>query len=158
MLEHLICKALRDRLQVDYKLSNFATAGFEDEQSAIQASLPEFLPAPRSRISGNGSNHYPERLIQSIKKELDRPAEIDGHWKQIMSLIIRELNADSASMMLLDDRGEVYQGILANNGKILMMDIQSVADTVDRGLAGWVKRNQAAALVRSTQADVRWLS
>jgi GAF domain-containing protein len=25
-------------------------------------------------------------------------------------------------------------------------------------LAGWVKRNQAAALVRSTQADARWLN
>ena len=158
MLEHLICKALRDRLQVDYKLSNFATAGFEDEQSAIQASLPEFVSPPGTRNNGNGSHHYPERLIQAIKKELDRPAEIEGHWKQIMSLIIRELNADSGSMMLLDDRGEVYQGILANNGKVLMMDIQSVADTVDRGLAGWVKRNQAAALVRSTQADARWLN
>ena len=97
-------------------------------------------------------------MIQSVKKELDRPAEIDEHWKQIMALIIRELSADSASIMLLDDEGEIYQGILANNGKVLLMDIQSVADTVDRGLAGWVKRNQAAALVRSTQADVRWLN
>ncbi len=44
MLEHLICKALKDRLQVEYKLSDFATAGFEDEQKAIQASFPELVP------------------------------------------------------------------------------------------------------------------
>lgn len=158
MLEHLICKALKDRLQVEYKLSNFATAAFEDEQRALQASFPELMPASQAGRQGNGYHHYPERLIQSVKKELDRPAADQDHWKQIMSLIIRELKADSASMMLLDDRGEVYQGILANSGKVLMMDIQSVADTVDRGLAGWVKRNQAAALVRSTQADARWLN
>jgi len=158
MLEHLICKTLKDRLQVEYKLSNVPTAGFEDEQQAIQATFPELASFGQSHRNGNGAQHYPERLIQSVKKELDRPAEVDEHWKQIMALIIKELNADSASIMLLDDNGEIYQGILANNGKVLLMDIQSVADTVDRGLAGWVKRNQAAALVRSTQADARWLN
>lgn len=157
MLEHLICKALRDRLQVG---EQFSRSLVQNDAVAIEqpAAVLDHQATHSSKRNGNGHHRKFERMLNAIRKELADPGNPSDNWKQILAIIIQELEAGSGTMIMFDENGNVSEGFLANGGKILALDVHSVTDTVERGLAGWVKRNRAAALVSSTQEDARWLS
>jgi PAS domain S-box-containing protein len=57
----------------------------------------------------------------------------------------------------LDDRGQVTEGSLAYSGKVIEGTAAQMADTFERGLAGWVVKNRTGAFVPSTREDPRWL-
>lgn len=158
MLEHLICKALRDRLQISEHLTK-RMAAVEAEVVALEKSVLE-ADREEAALRRNGNGHYRkfERLLQAVRQEIANEHNSSENWRQILAIIIQELEAGSGTMIMFDEKGNVSEGFLANSGKIVPLDVHSVSDTVERGLAGWVKRNRAAALVSSTQEDARWLS
>lgn len=75
--------------------------------------------------------------------------------EQILQLTVSALDATSGSFVLLDENGNVSDGVRTYDGKLL----GGIADPslILQGLAGWVIQNRQPALVSNTTSDPRWL-
>jgi GAF domain-containing protein len=58
---------------------------------------------------------------------------------------------------MLNETGEVVEGALVYNGKLLTHVTQQLSEVFERGLAGWVAENRQAVLIANTRKDPRWL-
>ena len=76
---------------------------------------------------------------------------------RILQLSMESVNAESGSILLLDEDGEVSHAVLAYAGEIKVLPGDSMRAFVSEGLAGWVIGNRRPALVPSTRDDPRWL-
>jgi hypothetical protein len=77
--------------------------------------------------------------------------------KRTLGTVVQAANADSGSIILLDERGTPGEACLAYNGEIWHQNSPHVAHLATNGLAGWVMKNRKAAVVPSTLDDPRWL-
>lgn len=118
MMEHLICKVLR-----------------EEEQPQV--------------LTGD--------LFYSIGREVAAELDLRNMLRHILQLTLDGLSADSGSIIVLNDKGDVSEVALAYAGEVQALDVQQFADIVERGLAGWVVAHRQAALVVDTKDDPRWL-
>jgi PAS domain S-box-containing protein len=57
----------------------------------------------------------------------------------------------------MDDHGKPLDSIIVHGRRVQGETTQQLRVTVERGLAGWVVRNQKPALVPDTSRDTRWL-
>lgn len=118
MMEHLICKVLR-----------------EEEQ-------PQILTAD---------------LFHTIDRDVAAELDLRNMLRHILQLTLDGLSADSGSIIVLNEDGNVSEVALAYAGEIQARDVQQFADIVERGLAGWVVSHRQPALVVDTKDDPRWL-
>jgi len=77
--------------------------------------------------------------------------------QHILQLTLETVGAPSGSILVLTDQGRVQEGALAYEGKVHDHTAEQLADTFERGLAGWVVEHREPALVRRTADDPRWL-
>ncbi len=102
------------------------------------------------------SQTYPElfcRLARDVIGELD----LKTVAQNLLRIALEAVDATSGSLAVL--RGDyLVLAIINLGGKIYENTFLQVGDTLRRGLAGWVFRNRAPALVSDTRKDERWLS
>jgi len=121
------------------------------------------LTRPRQKTPSAGSAAGRERtrssleLLYNISRELAAQLDLRRLLQHILQLTIEAVDANSGSILVLDERGAVIEGALAFGGKVHDHTAQQLADTYERGLAGWVVEHRQAALVRNTGDDPRWL-
>lgn len=141
MLEHMICKALRD----------------EAEQLGLpaEAALPEALPAV---LDGLGTDGEWRRTWGALRQGLVEGKALSKLLQEALLLTVENVGALSGSLMVLDETGNLVEGAVAYAGEVRQPARNQLADTVRRGLAGWVFRNGQPALVEDTQRDPRWLA
>lgn len=96
-------------------------------------------------------------LLYSISRELAAQLDLRQLLQRVLQLMLENVGAASGSILVLDEAGKVTEGALAFGGRVHDHTAQQLADTFDRGLAGWVVENRKAALVPSTRDDERWL-
>jgi PAS domain S-box-containing protein len=96
-------------------------------------------------------------LLYAISRELAAQLDLREVLKRVLQLTMANVNALSGSIIVLDERGEVSEGALAYEGKVHEHTAEQLADTYERGLAGWVVEHREAALISSTRDDPRWL-
>jgi GAF domain-containing protein len=97
-------------------------------------------------------------LLYAISRELNTQFDLRDLLQRVLRLTLEAVDASSGSIMVLDEKGEVIEGVVAYAGKVRLQDAQNLTDTVERGLAGWVINRRQAALIPSTRDDPRWLS
>ncbi len=97
-------------------------------------------------------------LLYAISRELTTQFDLRDLLQRVLRLTLEAVDASSGSIMVLDEKGEVIEGVVAYAGKVRLQDAQNLTDTVERGLAGWVINRRQAALIPSTRDDPRWLS
>jgi PAS domain S-box-containing protein len=66
------------------------------------------------------------------------------------------VKADSCSLILLDERERPALALDLQEGKFRQTDLNLARATLLEGLAGWVLKNQEAALVGDVNSDPRW--
>jgi NtrC-family two-component system sensor histidine kinase KinB len=96
-------------------------------------------------------------LLYNISRELAAQLELRPLLQHILQLTLETVGAMSGSILVLDERGEVFEGALAFAGKVHDHTAEQLSDTFERGLAGWVVDHRQAALVTNTGDDPRWL-
>ncbi|HEX9680550.1 MAG TPA: GAF domain-containing protein [Anaerolineales bacterium] len=96
-------------------------------------------------------------LLYSISRELAAQLDLRQLLQRVLQLMLENVGAASGSILVLDEAGKVAEGALAFGGRVHDHTAQQLADTFERGLAGWVVENRQAALVPSTRDDGRWL-
>ncbi len=96
-------------------------------------------------------------LLYAISRELTAQLDLRELLQRILQLTLENIGAHSGSILVLDEQGNVIEGALAYGGKVHDHTAEQLADTFERGLAGWVFENRQPALIRSTRDDPRWL-
>lgn len=96
-------------------------------------------------------------LLYAISRELTAQLDLRELLQRILQLTLENTGAHSGSILVLDEQGNVIEGALAYGGKVHDHTAEQLADTFERGLAGWVFENRQPALIRSTRDDPRWL-
>ena len=87
-----------------------------------------------------------------------RPEVINGLLQKVVEVSTELTGAEHGSLFLLDRSGMVTDSLLAR-GHLSPKEKATIVDTVlDKGLAGWVRRNQQIGLVDDTATDERWLT
>jgi GAF domain-containing protein len=75
----------------------------------------------------------------------------------VLQYSLEVLNAESGSILFLDEKGQVTNALLAYEGIFRPNDSENVNRIISDGLAGWVVRNRRPALVYNTHEDPRWI-
>lgn len=133
MLEHLIVKTLREL--------------------ACQAG-----PSPALASNGHNGHVRPSfELLHTISRELDGPLAPGDLLPRSLQLVLESVGAESGSILMLDEQGEVADAVLIYDGEVYTPDAAALNEMVSQGLAGWVLENRQAALVANTSNDPRWL-
>jgi PAS domain S-box-containing protein len=96
-------------------------------------------------------------LLYSISQELAARLDLRDLLQRILQLTLHAAQAQSGSILVLNDQGEVTEGALAFDGKVHDHTADQLSDTYERGLAGWVSEHRKAVILPSTNDDARWL-
>jgi D-sedoheptulose 7-phosphate isomerase len=118
MLEHLICKSLRDEIafkQID------------------------------------------EELIQLLRSDLASEFNLKELLRRVLQSALMRLSATSGSILMLNEKGDIVDGVLAYSGRTQGSNTQQLSEIIEHGLAGWVVENRRPVLVPNTKDDSRWL-
>jgi capsular exopolysaccharide synthesis family protein len=125
---------------------------------ALPAAMPDRPSTDPSSPPVRDRDHAALELLYAISRELAVQLDLRDLLQRVLRLTLEAVGASSGSIMVLDDKGEVMEGVVAYAGKVRLQDAQNLTDTVERGLAGWVITHRQAALIPSTRDDPRWLS
>jgi hypothetical protein len=127
----------------------------DDLYGRIQAGRRASTPTPSG--AGDEMARLNLQLLHSACRLLAVQLNIRQAIETLLQLTLESLDAASGSVVLLDEHGEVIDGLLAYDGEIRPLPASASTDTVREGLAGWVIEHQQPALVSNTYADPRWL-
>jgi D-sedoheptulose 7-phosphate isomerase len=156
MLEHLICKNLRETVQ----------KGTPEEIGLLPLPLPKegelstlwSLSLNQTTLSPAGREAYPAQdLLYELTREIDPETDLHVLLQRVLEVTLRGIGASSGSFVLIDENGRVAEAALAYGGRVDMQGSQQLADVAERGLARWVVENRQPAFVSSTRDDPRWL-
>jgi D-sedoheptulose 7-phosphate isomerase len=95
-------------------------------------------------------------LITKVSQEMAENLNLHDLLSYVLQFTIASVGAKSGSVIVLDDSGEVVDGMIAYAGKV-KPSLDSLDTFTKQGLAGWVLENRRAALVESTRDDPRWM-
>ncbi len=144
LLEHMICKSLREKAD---ELSGLIRP--------LKAPLAEIIqPKPVQLVDSETNAMHLHHLLAG---GLQAPHNLGDLLRLSLRLSLEGTGADSGSILMLNDGGQVVDAALAYGQQILAPSAQQLADLIECGLAGWVFRNRQAALVVDTRSDPRWL-
>jgi sigma-B regulation protein RsbU (phosphoserine phosphatase) len=77
--------------------------------------------------------------------------------QQTLEVFVDLTGAEKGSLFLLDRNGVVIESILTRADATPEQRSQLIGRVLDKGLAGWVRRQREVGLIEDTQADDRWL-
>jgi D-sedoheptulose 7-phosphate isomerase len=140
VIQHMICSRLR-------------TLG---DQPAEGTSL---AVAEAGRKNGREASAAPAALAPAGPSALVAPAgavDVRELMQRMLALAVESVGASSGCVILVDDDRKPLTGILTHRGRMREAPGE-VAETLERGLAGWVLENRRAVIVRNTLDDPRWL-
>jgi D-sedoheptulose 7-phosphate isomerase len=159
MLEHMITEALARQAEFiqPYGMADIARTRFEEYgESLVKQLFGQSLSLADDSLASVDGSASPE-ILSNISQEFATKLDLHKLLMRILNLTVNYVGASSGSIVVLDDRGEVIDGASAYAGKIEERPVEHFAETVQKGLAGWVVENRRPAIVENTEEDPRWL-
>ncbi len=108
-------------------------------------------------IRESGRSQASLDLLVHISRELATALELSEVLERVIKLSLENVNGNSGSIIVLDERGAPLDSIIVTKNKVIQETTEQLKFTLEQGLAGWVRKNRQAALVRDTSEDTRWL-
>jgi len=96
-------------------------------------------------------------LLYNVSRELASALDLHTVLQRVLFQSLKYVGGERGSIVVLDDNGKPVDAAIVYGKRVLDHITQQLRETVDHGLAGWVLRQQQAALVPDTSRDVRWL-
>ena len=118
--------------------------------------LRKFFPESQQTVENQATRATLE-LLYSISRELASALDLRTVLQRVLFLAMKNVGASSGSILVLDASGQPVESALITGEQIHNQTTQQLKVTFDRGLAGWVIRNNQAVLVPDTSKDERWL-
>jgi D-sedoheptulose 7-phosphate isomerase len=149
MIEHMVISAIKD-----------ATSSTSFVQQ-ITAMFNSKVKLGQMRDASMEVDSRPIRdtydLLGAISQEMNNHTEVYDLLHRILQLTVDSIGASSGSFLVVDENGNITDGLLAYGGQIKPSPKKDMVSVFKQGLAGWVVKNQQAALVTDTQSDPRWI-
>lgn len=149
MIEHMVISTIRETTQTSSFVEQITTLFNKDQR------LAEYNSAAARTDSKPIRSTYD--LLNAISQEMNNYTEVYDLLQRILQLTVDSIGATSGSFLVVDENGNITDGILAYGGKVQPGITQQLVDVFKEGLAGWVIKHQESALVPNTQDDPRWL-
>lgn len=96
-------------------------------------------------------------LLYNVSRELTSALDLHTVLTRVLFLSTTTIQAERGSVIVIDDHEEPVDGAIIVKGQMMPHTQESLIATLGHGLAGWVLRNQQAALIADTSQDKRWL-
>ncbi len=96
-------------------------------------------------------------LLYDISRELTAALDLSTVLQRVITLSMSNVGAVNGSIIVMDSSGDPIEGIIIVGSKVIENATQQLSETFDKGLAGWVIRNQQGAVIANTRHDERWL-
>jgi PAS domain S-box-containing protein len=106
----------------------------------------------------NGKVRASLELLYHVSREFAAAPDLRTVLERVLLLSMQTVGATSGSIIVVDDNGKPVESALITGSQVHDHTTQRLLITLERGLAGWVARNQKAALVTDTRLDQRWLA
>jgi PAS domain S-box-containing protein len=97
------------------------------------------------------------QLLFQVGQELNSSLDIRQVMSRVLELATSHVEAERGSIFLLDRQGEVSHHILVRRDLPSVVATRVVRSVLEKGLAGWVIREQQGTIVDDIRHDPRWL-
>lgn len=94
-------------------------------------------------------------VLYEVTRQFASTLELEAVLGKVLETTVRAVAADAGSIFQLDQAGYVTRSILARGDVPARVGRPIVDAVMSDGLAGWVFRQRAAALIADTRQDVR---
>ena len=96
--------------------------------------------------------------LAGMYRYFEQPLTLSELPERILNIAMDCIEVAGGTVLLINEEGNVIEAQYSGAEGIRSLVVKSAAETLERGLAGWVLENQRAALVENTLEDERWLS
>ncbi len=96
-------------------------------------------------------------LLLKVARELSAGLDIIAVARRTTALGGQAVGADTGSLLLIDEEGDLLGGILSYKGRLRSVAPDRARQVLERGLAGWVVRHRQPALIPDVRKDERWI-
>ena len=109
-----------------------------------------------------GSNQADRRqdgsldVLYHVSRELATALDLRKTLQQVLLFSLKSVGGTSGSIIVLDDQGQPVESAMVHSGLVYEQTTKQLRFSVEQGLAGWVLKNQQAALIPDTSLDARW--
>lgn len=148
MIEHMVVSSIRESVQKPSFVDDLTELFIKNQR------VPGLISAGTRVDSRPIRNTYD--LLNAINQEMNNYSEVYDLLQRILQMTVDSVNASSGSFLVVDETGNITDGLLAYGGKVQPTS-KHLLDIFKEGLAGWVVKNQQATLVPNTMDDPRWL-
>ena len=107
------------------------------------------MPQDRTRAS--------LKLLYNVSRELSTSLDLRTVLGRVLFLCIDNVGAERGTLIVLNDQQVPEEAAIVYNHELLTYTFQQLQAIVEKGLAGWVLRNQKSVLIPDTSKDARWL-
>ncbi len=146
-LDHMVCFAL-------IRMAEITVTQFSEPVETVAAE-PRSLA--QNLFDSALNPHHVQTPEQSGEKlVIQKPGE-EHSLGYMLQIALCSTGASSGTLILLDQKGNVFAGATVREGQVSSPPIEQLAEISQHGLAGWVIKNRAPAIVQNTAQDKRWL-
>lgn len=149
MIEHMVISSIRETTHTVSFVDQITTLFSRGQRGGEQLSAATRVDSKPIRSTYD--------LLNAISQEMNNYTEVYDLLQRILQMTVESIGATSGSFLVVDENGNITDGLLAYAGKVQPGIKRQLVDVFKEGLAGWVIKNQASALVPNTQDDPRWL-
>ncbi len=96
-------------------------------------------------------------LLYHISRDLASALDLRTVLQRVLFQSLKHVGGERGSIIVLDDNGKPVDAAIVYGARVHEHTTQQLRETLDRGLAGWVKRHRQPAFVPDTSRDERWL-
>ena len=108
-------------------------------------------------ITESNSSRSSLELLYHISRELSSALDLRTVLERILLLSMQNVGAINGSIIVLDDYGIPVDATIIAGKTVHSHTTKRLMETLEKGLSGWVVREQKVALVDNTSLDERWM-
>lgn len=96
-------------------------------------------------------------LLYNVSRELTAAIDLRAVLQRVLFLSVQNVSGERGSILVLDADGHPIDAALVYAGQVRPHPTAQMAETMEKGLAGWVVRNKHSVLIPNTTQDPRWV-
>ncbi len=105
---------------------------------------------------GSKSPRASLELLYHISRELASALDLRTVLQRVVELSLEATEGNAGSIVVMEDRGNPVESAIVYSGQVYARTTEQLRETLEKGLAGWVVREQKIVLVKDTSRDERW--
>jgi capsular exopolysaccharide synthesis family protein len=132
----------------------------QPEEAGVRVEAPVVETTPVGAVTPERESDRSQaslRLLYDLSQELNTPLELTQLLKRILQMTVTSLEAESGSIMILDDAGNPVKAVGIYNDKFTSKIMAQASQVVEHGLTGWVIENKRPVVLENTFEDARWM-